>query len=77
MLQVTRQGQMQSTELFLELCGFAKNKFQRWKKECVHPGMFCSSKLRGFLDMFFCLIPKVSLASHLGSSVIFLHFFCT
>ena len=67
MLQVTRQRRLQTTELFLELCGFSRNQCKRWKQDRVLRGMFSSSKLRGFQGMFFCLMPKVSLATHLGS----------
>ena len=59
MLQV---GRLQTTELFLELCGFSRNKF----KDRVHAGI-CFSKFHGLQDMFFCWMPKVSLAAHLGS----------
>ena len=59
-------GRLQATKLFLELCGFSE-----WKKDRVHAGMFCFSKCHGLQDMFFCWMPKVSLAAHLGSLVIF------
>ena len=49
MLQV---GRLQTTELFLELCGFSRNKL--WKQDRVHAGMFCFSKFHGLQDMFFC-----------------------
>ena len=74
MLQVTRQGQLQTTELFLELCGFARNQFRRWKQDHVYPGMFCSSKLRSFQGMFFCWMPKVS--SYLPGFLCNFSFFC-
>ena len=51
--------------LLRAVCGFAHNQFKRWKQDRVHPGMFCSSKLRGLQDMFFCWMPKVSLTAHL------------
>ena len=66
MLKVRR---LQTTQLFLELCGVARIK--GWKEDRVHAGMFCFSKFHGLQDMFFCWMPKVSLAAHLGSLVIF------